>query len=162
MNAFKKTLLTLLVGTGIFQNAEAQLFNNVSLTVEQINQLSTQQTKNDELFKSVFDLSETLKTLNHRIINNKEKLEKDYGLLLLVQRSINFTFQLLIDNFKADILTIYKREFRAFSSARATFNLQVKQMGEKVNGINKAQGFTPFTAEDIQRLEQSLDNRGSL
>ncbi len=49
----------------INHNAQAELFNTVSLSVEHIAQLSSQRTRVNELFKNVSILLETVKRIKH-------------------------------------------------------------------------------------------------
>lgn len=138
---FKNAAFTLLASLGFATSSNvghihSNLYNDVSNSIQEIKQQESANATVADLFVSVKKLSESVTILNLQVKQQIKSLNtNDFTQLTMLGHLLDFGIELVKSRYEEEIFTTYNTEFRALSSARFSFEHNLKAIKERLYGI---------------------------
>ncbi|TNG95730.1 hypothetical protein FHQ28_07880 [Pasteurellaceae bacterium USgator11] len=161
MKKFKNTAVTLLAGLGVLGGANAALYQEVSTSVEQISSLSSTQGRSVDVFSAVNRLVASMQKMNLTVKAKLKRIDQDeFEHLLFIKQSLDLGFYILTQRYEDEIYTQFTAEFRAFSAARTQFKMYLRQVQERLYGVEIAQlDDISLTEQDVREMNQAVNRQ---
>ncbi len=128
----------LLLGLGIALNTTPTTSPLLTIpnTIESIKLMATNQAKADDVFHAVYKLAQSVKKLNILIKDKLSHINQDErASLLAINQTLDFGISLLKKGYEDAIYNTFTAEFRALVSAKSTLELYLRQIQERLDGI---------------------------
>ncbi|ABY70424.1 hypothetical protein APJL_1874 [Actinobacillus pleuropneumoniae serovar 3 str. JL03] len=137
LNRTAKTAVAIALSS--FGVLDMSSLDNVTQSIENIRILSSQKNNINFVFLNVKELSKEIENISQAINANLDKVNiKEFNHLVLINQLINFSFYMLKNEYKTQILSNseYKLSFRYFSNAKNNFENSLQRIKENINGVD--------------------------